>query len=96
MIKKPSEGTYLGRIIKRAQYFFDSLARYIHFYQTLFMSPPLVPLRPIPGAAGTISGRLVEKLIEIYAIIAIIRPFGCKSRNLWGLASMRVLPITAF
>jgi len=26
MIKKPSEGTYLGRIIKRAQYFFDSLA----------------------------------------------------------------------
>ena len=29
MIKKPSEGTYLGRIIKRAQYFFDSLASYL-------------------------------------------------------------------
>jgi len=30
MIKKPSEGTYLGRIIKRAQYFFDSLASNLH------------------------------------------------------------------
>jgi len=47
MIKKPSEGTYLGRIIKRAQYFFDSLARYIHFYQTLSMSP-----RPGPARYG--------------------------------------------
>jgi len=49
MIKKPSEGTYLGRIIKRAQYFFDSLARYIHFYQTPVYIASFCPLATQTG-----------------------------------------------
>jgi len=47
MIKKPSEGTYLGRIIKRAQYFFDSLARYLAFNLILLISVPFSPWRAI-------------------------------------------------
>jgi len=40
----------------------------------------------------TISGRLVDKFPEIYAIIAIDRQFDYKRGNLPGLNSVRGLP----
>ena len=44
----------------------------------------------------TISSRLIDKFIEIYANIAVDRQFGYKRGNVPGLNSPRGLPKTVF
>jgi hypothetical protein len=54
-----------------------------------------------PGSEGryanitekiTIFGRLVDKFMEFYAIIVVVRQFGYKRGNLPGLTSVREVP----
>ena len=44
----------------------------------------------------TISGGLVDKFMEIYAIMPVDRQFGYKRGNVPGLTSVREVPKTVF